>query len=310
MKTLPALLLLTLMVCALAVALPVKAQEPLNITIKGDGNIEPTNSLLEKNGTTYTFKGDIFGSITARVGGITIDGAGYTLHGNNQDTEQKGINIVGVDATFSSYSNILVKNLRISNFSTGIYTVGSNNNSFIGNYFEHSGMHVIGGGSTANIIQHNTFDGAVIFEDYNIGGLDVITENNFINSSIFVDLAKPPIVDNNFWSNYTAEYPNATEVGTSGVWNTSYQYDRFVGGSHGDYPCLDSHPSVKPILDFPVATFSNLTEAALPTTTSSLKVDLPTNFTLVFWLAGGGVATIIIILLVVLASRKKKINYR
>ena len=62
MKAFTALILISLVVSLSIFALPVKAQEPLNLTIKPDGSVEPSTDLLERNGTIYTFKGDIFGS--------------------------------------------------------------------------------------------------------------------------------------------------------------------------------------------------------------------------------------------------------
>ena len=133
MRTHIALLAFCLVVSLSIVTLPVKAQElePLNLTIKPDGSVEPETNFvwLQRNGSTYTFVVDIFGTITVQRAGITIDGAGHTLQGNS-----RGINLVGHDETYNAYSNVLVKNLRISNFSEGIYTP-SNNNSFIGNRF-------------------------------------------------------------------------------------------------------------------------------------------------------------------------------
>ena len=35
---------------------------------------------------------------------------------------------------------------------------------------------------TGDLIKHNAFRDASIFVDYNLGGLDVITENNFFNT--------------------------------------------------------------------------------------------------------------------------------
>ncbi len=83
------------------------------------------------------------------------------------------------------YGNVLVKNLRIYNFSDGIYTP-SNNNSFIGNRFESAGIHILGGSGVGNIVEHNVFINSRIFVDYNHGGLDVITENNFFDSGILL----------------------------------------------------------------------------------------------------------------------------
>ncbi len=267
MKACIALVTVCLIVSLSIIALPVKAQEPLNLTIKPDGSVEPSTDLLEKNGNTYTFKGDIFGTITVRKAGITIDGAGHTLQGNPREANLRGINLVGHDETFNAYSNVLVKNMRIYNFAEGIYTP-TNNNSFIGNYFDNARIHIIGGSDEGNIVKHNIFNSTELFVDYNNGGKDIITENNFIDSWLFVDLAKPPIVDRNYWSNYTAEYPDAKELDDSGVWDTPNVYDKVIGGSHGKDPCIDYHPLVNPITDFEVPNFNIPLPSAAPTSTA------------------------------------------
>jgi hypothetical protein len=205
----------------------VQNPQPLNLTIKPDGSIEPNTDFtwLQQNGTTYTFIVDIFGTITVQRAGITIDGAGHTLEGNYQDPNMRGINLVGHDETFNAYGNVLVKNLRICNFSDGIRTP-SNNNNFIGNRFESAGIHILGGSGVGNIVKHNVFIDSRIFVDYNHGGLDVITENNFLDSGTLVDLADAPFVDRNYWSN---SHPNTQtppklqgwESGTHPMWMKS-----------------------------------------------------------------------------------------
>jgi len=275
MKVCIALVTVCLIVSLSILALPVKAQEqePLNLTIKPDGSIEPDTDIiwLQRNGSTYTFIVDIFATITVQRAGITIDGAGHTLQGNPRESF-RGINLVGHDETFNSYGNVLVKNLRIYNFAEGIYTP-SNNNSFIGNYFDNARLHIIGGSDEGNIVKHNIFNSTEIFVDYNNGGNDVITENNFIDSWIFVDLAKPPIVDKNYWSNYTAEYPNAKELDNSGIWDTPNVYDKFVGGSHGNYSAIDYHPLVNPITDFEIPNFNIPLPSAPPTSTQHPTIN-------------------------------------
>ena len=271
MKAFIALILVTLMFSLFA--LPVKAQEPLNLTIKPDGNVEPSTNVLEKNGTTYTFKGDIFGTIWVQTNNIIIDGAGHTLRGNGISTGQNseiGILLGGPDLSYRRCKNVLVENLRISNIPRGIFSVGSSNNSFIGNYFDKSGIHLQGSANyTGDLITHNTFINASIFVDYNPLPLDVLTENNFIDSVIFVDLSTPPIVDKNYWSNYTAEYPNARELDSSGIWDTPNVYDKIIGGSHGSYLCIDYHPLVNPVNDFEIPNFNILIPLATPTSTPS-----------------------------------------
>ena len=251
--------LIGLLASVLILILPVEAQESLDLTIRPDGNIEPSTNLLERNGTTYTFKGDIFGTIWIQTNNIIIEGAGHTLRGNGINTGQNseiGILLGGPDLSHRICRNVLVENLRIYNILRGIFSVGSSGNRFIGNYFENSGIHLQGSANyTGDLIKHNIFINASIFVDYNRLPLDVLTENNFIDSVIFVDLSTPPIVDKNYWSNYTAEYPDAKELDSSGIWDTPNVYDKIIGGSHGNYSCIDYHPLVNPIADFEIPGF-------------------------------------------------------
>ena len=224
----------------------VTAQTYSTITIKPDGSIEGTDKIL-RQGNIYALTDDISGSIEVQKSNIVIDGAGHTLQGR-KEVNERGIYLVGPDRSHAVCGNVLVKNLRVRNFFTGIYVVGGSNNSLIGNYLDNAGIHLIANANyTGDLIKHNTFRDSGIFVDYNRGGQDVITENNFIDGVIFVDLAVPPIVDKNYWSNYTANYPDAKELGNSGIWDTPYVYDKFVGGSHGNYSCIDYHPLVQPI---------------------------------------------------------------
>jgi hypothetical protein len=96
--------------------------------------------------------------------------------------------------------------------------------------------------------------------DYNRGGFDVITENNFFNSGTLVDLADAPFVDRNYWSNYTAKYPNATEVDAFGIWDTPY-VDEVSWATNRS---IDYHPLVNPITDFE---FPNFAIPAMPSLT-------------------------------------------
>jgi hypothetical protein len=45
-------------------------------------------------------------------------------------------------------------------------------------------------------------------------------------------------VAGNYWSNYLSKYPNASEIGNSGIWNTAYEVD----ANNSDY-----YPLMSPI---------------------------------------------------------------
>jgi len=236
-------LLISAVICALFVNLA-GAQTYDTITILSDGGVEGTDK-IHRDGDIYTFTGDIYGFIMVEKSGITIDGAGYTFQGVDYT---RGIVLVGhAGGSFNPCSDVVVKNLRIYNSGgRSIYTA-SNNNSFIDNTFDSSGIHLVGGGGEGNLIKRNFFNNSYITIDYNSGGKDVVTENDFVSSGIFVTLSRPPQVEGNYWSNYTTKYPNAKEIGNSGIWDTPYDYDIMPNSSHGTDPCVDNNPLVHPV---------------------------------------------------------------
>jgi hypothetical protein len=265
MKALIAFVTVCLIVSISILALTVKAQEPLNLTIKPDGSIEPSTSLLERNGTTYTFKADIFGTIWVQTNNIIIDGAGHTLQGNDDNTGQNteiGVLLGGPDLSHRECTAVLVKNLRIYNIPAGVFAVGGSNNSFIGNYFDKSSMEIQGNANgEGDLIKHNTLINASVLLDYNPNGTDIITENNFVNSAIFLSLSNAPVVDRNYWSNYTAKYPDAKELDSSGIWDTPYFYGTFQGVNSS----IDYHALVNPVTDFEIPNFNIPLPSATPT---------------------------------------------
>jgi hypothetical protein len=78
------LILILLLVSVLVVvfyAKPVKAESG-TIYIRADGSIEPsTASISTIDNVTYTFTGNIYGSIVVERNNTVIDGAGYTVQG-------------------------------------------------------------------------------------------------------------------------------------------------------------------------------------------------------------------------------------
>ena len=262
-----------------------QAQSSLAITIKPDGSIEPITTLLERNGTTYTFKGDIEGTIWVQTDNIVIDGEGHSLIGNGTNTgknEEIGILLGGPDLSYRRCQGVLIENLRIYNIPRGIYMVGGSNNSIIGNYLERSGMQIQGNANgTGDLVERNTILNNSIVFDYNPNGTDILTENNFVDSGVAVLLANPPIVDRNYWSDYTTNYPNALEIQGTGIGNTPYVFSTFQNGTQ-TIPCQDNHPLLNPVsISFSsvpttqqpgeVITFLPLQQWAIPSLNSTIN---------------------------------------
>jgi hypothetical protein len=141
MKILTQALLIGLLITSVAFAQTCWAQTPeafSMIIIAEDGSITCANlpdlSILpiKQEGEVYTLTGNIksYGpGISIGRSGIVLDGAGYTLQGSAEQNGNGGSGIsfaVGV-------GEVTVKNLKITNFDTGVSVNGNSGNSFIGN---------------------------------------------------------------------------------------------------------------------------------------------------------------------------------
>jgi len=185
------LLVLLLMVSVVLVSIPqivvVKAEG--TIYIRADGAVEGTGNIL-RDGDTYTFTGNIEGSIVVERDSIVLDGAGYTLHGTGN----------GTGVTLASRHNVRVKNISINAFGTGIAIApnmihlgvpsgDSSNNLVSGNTITDTvcGI-VLGEASNNNTVSGNTITNST-YGIHVTGGLYelVFTEKNEIRGNIITD---------------------------------------------------------------------------------------------------------------------------
>ena len=255
---------------------PVESQTFETIYIKADGSVEGT-SKIQRQENVYTLINNIFGTVEVEKDDIVIDGSGYTLQGRGIDEigDERGIYLKGLGWGHPGCGNVSVKNFRISNFLEGIYVVGGRNNSIVGNFLENASLHVLGSANlTGDLIKHNTIKDSWVFIDYNLGGIDVVTENNFIACGIYVGLSVAPVVDRNYWSDYLEKYPDAEELGDSGIWDTPYIDDRYeedLAGSGIWISCIDYHPLISPvdIPEFPDSTMPTAEPSSSPTPSPS-----------------------------------------
>ena len=217
----------------------VKSQFLGSVYIASDGSIVGTDT-IQRNGDIYTLTANISGGIQVQKSNIVIDGAGYAIKG---DGEGRGIDLTnrhGVDPSRAQIQNVTVKNLKIINFGSAVEFVPSINDTFIGNYVADcdGGFNIWY--SANHTLMHNTIENCVTGITISFGGSgNVVTENNILNSSVFVMKQSPDnTVDRNYWSDYLTRYPSATEIGNTGIWDTPYE---------GHESFTDNHPLVEPI---------------------------------------------------------------
>ena len=231
------------------------AQISAIITIKDDGGIEETNQ-IQRNGNIYTLTGNISGTIQVKKSNIVIDGAGFTLNGNN-DT---GI-VISSEATEHPSEldiwNVTVKNLRITNFKWGIRCDFGGNHTFYGNYISNDfvtqngtgnlswdKLGILFWGSSGNNISHCTIGGSpAIYMHFAVSNNFVI-ENNIVFGA-HLAISGIETFDRNYWSDYSIRYPNASEVGSSGLWNMPYVFADSTNFENRKFQ--DSHPLVSPV---------------------------------------------------------------
>lgn len=219
-------------------------QAPSAVTIKPDGSIEGT-SRIQRQGDTYSLTGDLSGGIKVQRSDIVIDGAGYAIRGGGEGIGIDLNNDHGIDPSRAQVKNVTVKNLEITNFGYAVLCVPSVNDTFVGNYVADCYIGFDIWWTANHILTHNTVENCVTAITISFGGSgNIIKENNILNSSVFVmEQSAVNTVDRNYWSDYSARYPNAAEIDNTGIWDTLYE---------GHEAFTDNHPLVEPVALNPV----------------------------------------------------------
>jgi hypothetical protein len=171
--------------------------------------------------------------------GIAIEGYSNTISRNNITNNNIGIGIA------SSYS-LVFGNILTGNSNSGLYFASSNNTI------------------SANNISGSKW-GIYFTSHFAAPNGNKFYHNNFVDNEATIGGSSPYNVQfwddgypsgGNYWSNYTAEHPNATEVGTSGIGNTPYIIDENntdnypllapFNISNASLPSANSPPATKP----------------------------------------------------------------
>lgn len=267
---------------------PVEATYSANyeIYINADGSISnQTAPISTTDNITYTLTDDI--NFTSDSNGIVVDRNNIIFEGNGHS--------LLCDTTYNRYglsltnvANIIVQNVTVEGFGIDIDLVQSSNCIIQGSNFVNAHIYAVFLGSSSNnavygnSITASTGRGIYIYlssnnnnvtRNYVAGnagpGISIesssgckIYYNSFINNANQTRITGT--VTNtwddgskgNYWSDYLTKYPGATEIDSSGIWNTPY----FIYANNVDY-CPLMNPIVVP--EFP--TFLILTIFMLAT---------------------------------------------
>ncbi|NWG10791.1 right-handed parallel beta-helix repeat-containing protein [Candidatus Bathyarchaeota archaeon] len=229
------------------------------IYIRANGAVEPSTAPISSvNNITYVLTNNINDSIVIERDNIILDGRGCTIQGIGSGN--------GIDLT--SRINVTIENMKIENFTYGIYLAASSsitifNNTITGNIWD--GIYALYTDTSTiygNTISLNKRYGIALSES----GNNRIFHNSFIDNTnqthIFASFGNVWDDDyplgGNYWSDYEEKYPNATETDGSGIWNTPYVIDAYN---------MDRYPLIIP-------EFSTATVILLLTTTFILVTIL------------------------------------
>jgi nitrous oxidase accessory protein len=195
-----------------------------------------TNNVLSSNGNAVDLEGS--SNIVSRnriaghptnydiVGyGVLINGNSNSVSGNIIDNEDDGISVV-----FNGSYNVVTANSVANCSDTGLrIDRGGFNNTY-----------------SENNVTECKYGAGVALKAYN----NTIYHNNFVNNVQQAFASQPGVFnywdngkEGNYWSDFSAKYPNATEVDSSGIWDTPYMID---ANNTDNYPLVMPHGTSAP----------------------------------------------------------------
>jgi parallel beta-helix repeat protein len=239
---------------------------PIEVMDRSAIVVERDNIVLDGAGYSLQGVGDGMGiNVTSRSNAtiknleIKKFGVGITIWESSNDTIFESTmtqNDVGI-GLWQSSDNKISGNIVIANSGTGIAISGSGTfNNAVGNYIANNKVGIGFGYGASNVIAENYI--ANNEEGIFFGGNSPAqgASNNTLYRNSLINNTRPvndyhwtnsfsrPSVNNwdngnagNYWSDYKDRYPNATELNSSGIWDTPYVLDQY---NKDNYPLISS----------------------------------------------------------------------
>lgn len=242
------------------------------ITIKRDGSVEPETDFIVKTGSTYTLTANLLHNYAVNIqrSNIIFDGAGHTINGTVPSSERfagwlsdgNGLHIEGV-------TNVTVRNIEITGFND--FDVSLTNSTACNFFKMKADDGVTFENSSSNLITECNLDalteavqpGVYLtssnsnkfykndIEDISLTNSNdnQFLENNFVIYA-FLRIRGKNVWDNrsvgNYWNDYLTKYPNASEIGNTGIGDTPYVID---ADNIDHYPLMAPVDNTAPAID-------------------------------------------------------------
>jgi hypothetical protein len=251
LSTMPGLMLANV---ATANMLGLDLQYLPELAVKSDGGIvvpeglrkeeSPAPEVLTRNGSIYTLTSDIEGYVVViECSNIVLDGAGYTIHASPafwfsglrlldcNNVTVKNLEVIGDTwvSIFLTGSNCLITNVKTDALridSEGFNTVTE---SIIANLNLWGGTNLVSRCNVSDIVvtewsSPNTFTKNNFFFNSTVESMFIFNgwDNTYKRTANFWDNGSV----GNYWSDYLLKYPNASEVGNTGIGNTPHIIDQ------------------------------------------------------------------------------------
>jgi len=212
-----------------AVARVTTTRQPTSDTIyiRTDGSVEPLTAPIQRNGDLYTLIDNITSysdGIVIERGNMTLDGAGYTIEGTGSG--KAGIKMTGRD-------NVTIKNMEIKAFKWGIWTIGSKNNTMIGNNIANNEMGIF----LHEYSNYNSIDGNNISGIWHGIILWYSNHNSICRNNITADIWAAITIDH--YSSYNSISWNNIASSPDGIYLSDCNYNSICYNNvRGEYSAI------------------------------------------------------------------------
>jgi parallel beta-helix repeat protein len=236
--------------------------------------------IMQNNITTYTYENGIntYNSTNNIITNNTIfsyanidmnQNSGIYLRDSSNNTVSQNY-VVGswIGISIENENNSVVSGNRVTQSQFGIQLMGSNQNQVFGNNvfdtvdaISHgvlpdsgSGIRLYGKANNNQVYENNMTNNGDGMDVWFGSASNTIYDNNFVNNTRPVSLLNETTSGNswdngslgNYWSDYVTKYPNATEIGSTGIGNTPYVIDSnnidLIYSNN-----IDHYPLMKPV---------------------------------------------------------------